>query len=281
VGQPGFHEADGSGSMTEQDRDGMMQSGRMPVLFVGHGNPVNAIERNEFRRSWEELGRSLPKPKAILCISAHWETRGVALTASEKPDTIHDFYGFPKALFDVHYPAPGNPALARHTKELIGSVDVRLDADRGLDHGAWSVLLAMYQEANVPVVQLSLDTTRPSTFHYALGQELRPLRDDGVLIMGSGNIVHNLRMFSLRDTKPLDWASDCDGEIQRRIVERDHEALMSYETLGPNATLAVPTPEHYYPLLYVLALQDEGERLRFFNSVVISSLSMTAVLIGG
>jgi 4,5-DOPA dioxygenase extradiol len=267
--------------MTEQDRDRTMQRGRMPVLFVGHGNPLNAIERNEFRRSWEELGRSLPRPKAILCISAHWETRGVALTASEKPETIHDFYGFPKALFNVHYPAPGNPALARRTKELIGSVDVRLDPDRGLDHGAWSVLLAMFQEANIAVVQLSLDTTRPSAFHYALGQELRPLRDEGVLIIGSGNIVHNLRMFSFQHPEPLDWATHCDEEIKRRIVEGDHEALVSYETLGPNATLAVPTPEHYYPLLYVLALQGEGERPSFFNNVVISSLSMTSVLIGG
>lgn len=259
----------------------MMQPRRMPVLFVGHGNPMNVLGRNEFRRSWEELGLSLPKPKAILCISAHWETHGVALTASEKPETIHDFYGFPKALFDVHYPVPGNPALSRRTKELIGSVDVRLDPDRGLDHGAWSVLVAMYPEANVPVVQLSLDTTRPGVFHYALGQELSPLRDEGVLIIGSGNIVHNLRMFSFQNPEPMDWATFCDEEIKRRIVARDHEALMSYETLGPCAMLAVPTPEHFYPLLYVLALQEEGEQLSFFNSAVISSISMTSVLIGG
>jgi 4,5-DOPA dioxygenase extradiol len=259
----------------------MMQLGRMPVLFVGHGNPMNAIERNEFRRSWEELGRSLPKPNAILCISAHWETRGASSTASEKPETIHDFYGFPKALFDVHYLAPGDPALARRTKELIGSVDVRLDPDRGLDHGTWSVLLAMYPEANIPVVQLSLDTTRPGAFHYALGRELLPLRDEGVLIVGSGNIVHNLRAFSFQNPAPLDWATHFDEEIKRRIVERDHEALMCYETLGSNAARAVPTPEHYYPLLYVLALQGEGERLSFFNSAVVSSLSMTSVLIGG
>lgn len=258
-----------------------MQPRRMPVVFVGHGNPMNAIEHNKFHLSWEELGRSMPKPKAILCISAHWETRGVALTASERPETIHDFYGFPKALFDVHYPAPGNPALARRTKELIGSVDVSLDPDRGLDHGAWSVLVAMYPEANVPVVQLSLDTARPGAFHYALGQELLPLRDEGVLIIGSGNIVHNLRMFSFQHPEPLDWATNCDEEIARRIVARDHEALISYETLGPSATLAVPTTEHFYPLLYVLALQGEGERLSFFNSAVISSISMTSVLIGG
>jgi len=258
-----------------------MQPERMPALFVGHGNPMNAIERNEFRRSWEELGRTLPKPKAVLCISAHWETQGVFLTASEKPETIHDFYGFPKALFDVRYPAPGDPALARRTKELIGSVDALLDPNRGLDHGAWSVLVAMYPDADVPVVQLSLDTTRRGTFHYALARELRPLRDEGVLILGSGNTVHNLRVFSFHDPEPLDWATHCDEEIKTRIVARDHEALMSYESLGPSAKLAVPTPEHYYPLLYILALQRESERLSFFNGTVVSSISMTSVLIGG
>lgn len=242
---------------------------------------MNAIERNEFHRSWEDLGRSLPKPKAVLCISAHWETRGVALTASEKPDTIHDFYGFPQALFDVRYPAPGDPALSRRTKELIGSIDVHLDSDRGLDHGAWSVLLAMYPEANVPVVQLSLDTIHPSSFHYALGQKLSPLRDEGVLIIGSGNMVHNLGMFDFHNPEPLGWATHVDEEFKRRIVARDHEALISYETLGPDATLAVPTTEHFYPLLYTLALQGENERLSFFNSEVVSSISMTSVLIGG
>ncbi len=280
VGQPRFHEADRFRPMTEQDRHRTTQPGRMPVLFVGHGNPMNAIERNDFNRNWEKLGQSLPKPKSILCISAHWETRGVALTASEKPETIHDFYGFPKALFDVKYPAPGNPALAHRTKELIGSVGVRLDPDRGLDHGAWSFLVAMYPEANISVVELSLDTSQPGAFHYALGQELRPLRDEGVLIIGSGNIVHNLRMFSFQHPKPLDWAMHCDEEIKRRIVERDDEALIAYQTLGPDTVLAVPTPEHYYPLLYILALRGESERLSFFNSAVISSLSMTSILIG-
>jgi 4,5-DOPA dioxygenase extradiol len=252
----------------------------MPVMFVGHGNPMNAIEPNEFHRSWEELGRKLPKPKAILCISAHWETRGIYLTASPQPETIHDFYGFPKALFEVRYPAPGDPALARHTKDLLSSVDAVLDPDRGLDHGAWSVLVAMYPEADLPVVQLSLDTTRTGRFHYALAQELRPLRDEGVLILASGNIVHNLPMFSFHNPDPLDWAVHCDEVIVKRIVERDHQALMSYETLGPNAKLAVPTPEHYYPLLYALALQDEGERPSFFNSTVVRSISMTSVLFG-
>lgn len=258
-----------------------MQPRRMPVLFVGHGNPMNAVERNEFHRSWEDLGRSLPQPTAILCISAHWETRGVALTASEKPETIHDFYGFPQALFDMRYPAPGDPALASRAKELIGSIDVHLDTDRGLDHGAWSVLVAMYPEANVPVVQLSLDTIQPAAFHYALGRELAPLRDEGVLIIGSGNMVHNLRMFDFHNPAPMDWATRMDEELKRRIEARDHEALIAYETLGPGAMRAVPTPEHFYPLLYILALQGDGERLRFFNSTVLSSISMTSVLIGG
>ena len=253
---------------------------RMPVVFVGHGNPMNAIERNEFHREWETLSRKLPKPKAILCISAHWETRGVYLTESEKPETIHDFYGFPKALFDVYYPAPGDPGLAHRVKGLINTVDVQLDPARGLDHGAWSVLMVMYPEADVPVVQLSLDTRRPGSFHYALAKELQPLREDGVLILGSGNIVHNLHAFSFHDPRPLDWAMRWDEGIKKRIMERDHEALMAYETLGPHANLAVPTPEHYYPLLYILAQQAGDEQLAFFNSKVLSSISMTSVSIG-
>lgn len=257
-----------------------LSSERMPVLFIGHGNPMNAIERNEFHRSWEELGRKLPKPEAVLCISAHWETRGVYVTASERPETIHDFYGFPKALFDVQYPAPGDPRLARRTAELLTTVRARLDPGRGLDHGAWSVLVAMYPEADVPVVQLSLDTSQPGLFHYNLAKALAPLRREGILILGSGNIVHNLRLFSFHEQGPLDWAVHCDTEIKRRVLGRDHEALMSYETLGPNASLAVPTPEHYFPLLYAIALQEEGESLSFFNSTVVSSISMTSVLIG-
>jgi 4,5-DOPA dioxygenase extradiol len=253
----------------------------MPVLFVGHGNPMNAIERNEFHECWVELGQKLPKPKSILCISAHWESRGVFLTATEKPETIHDFHGFPKTLYDVRYRATGNPALADRVREMIGASGVRLDPDRGLDHGAWSVLLPMYPEADIPVVQLSLDTTRPGSFHHALGRALRPLRDEGVLILTSGNIVHNLGMFSFHDPEPLDWAVQFDEEIKKRIVAGDHEALMNHEMLGNSARLAVPTPEHYYPLLYALALQDEDEPLGFFNGTVIRSISMTSVLIGG
>jgi 4,5-DOPA dioxygenase extradiol len=254
--------------------------GRMPVLFVGHGNPMNAIERNEFHRSWEDIARRVPKPKAILCVSAHWETRGVYVTASERPETIHDFYGFPKALFDVRYPAPGAPLLARRTVELLSDIGARPDPQRGLDHGAWSVLIAMYPEADVPVVQLSLDTSEPGSFHYRMAKRLAPLRDEGVLILGSGNIVHNLRLFAFDEPEPLGWAIDFDEEVKRRLVAREHEALASYDTLGPNARLAVPTPEHYLPLLYAIALQGKGEPHNFFSNTVLSSISMTSVLIG-
>jgi 4,5-DOPA dioxygenase extradiol len=252
----------------------------MPVLFVGHGNPMNAIERNEFHHSWQELGRRLPKPKAVLCISAHWETRGVCVTATGKPETIHDFHGFPKALFDVQYPAPGDADLANRISGLISSTKSRLDQGRGLDHGAWSVLAPMYPAADIPVVQLSLDTSQPGRFHYALARELAPLRDEGILILGSGNIVHNLRLFSFHDPQPLPWAAECDATLRRRIQAREHDLLLDYDTLGPNARLAVPTPEHYFPLLYALALQEDAELVSFFNERVISAISMTSLLIG-
>lgn len=253
----------------------------MPVLFVGHGSPMNAIEHNTFHRCWQDLGQQLPTPQAILCVSAHWETHGVYLTASENPETIHDFYGFPKALFDVQYPAPGNPDLARRIMERLGSVNADLDMTRGLDHGAWSVLVAMFPEANIPVVQLSLDTSQPGIFHYTLAKELAYLRDEGVLILGSGNIVHNLRLFDFHHLEPCDWAIHFNEAVKERIKAQDHVALMSYEQLGQNAKLAIPTPEHYLPLLYILALQNEEEPIHFFNDTVISSLSMTSILIGG
>ena len=188
---------------------------KMPVLFVGHGNPMNAIERNEFHEDWIALGKRLPRPRSILCVSAHWETQNAYVTATDAPETIHDFYGFPRALFEVRYPAPGEPALARRVAELAVSEGVRLDPGRGLDHGAWSVLVAMYPEADVPVVQLSIDTSRPGRHHYELARQLAPLRDEGVLVMASGNIVHNLRQFDFRDPTPLAWASRCDAEIRR------------------------------------------------------------------
>jgi 4,5-DOPA dioxygenase extradiol len=253
---------------------------KMPALFVGHGNPMNAIDRNEFHRSWEALGTRLPRPEAVLCVSAHWETRNAWVTASESPETIHDFYGFPKALFDVRYPAPGNPALARRVASLVATERVRLDPGRGLDHGAWSVLVAMYPGANLPVVQLSIDTSLPGRHHYALARQLAPLRDEGVLVMGSGNVVHNLRQFDFRDPKPLAWAERSDSEIRGHVEAGRHEALMDYPGSSPDARLAVPTPEHYLPLMYAIALQQPGDALELFNDAVQGSISMTSVLIG-
>ncbi|MDI6747690.1 MAG: 4,5-DOPA dioxygenase extradiol [Rhodocyclaceae bacterium] len=257
-----------------------LQPHRMPVLFVGHGSPMNALADNACHRTWASLGQRLPRPKAILCISAHWLTRGVCLTGAVKPETIHDFQGFPAALYAMQYPAPGDPALARHIMAQLATREVSLDSRRGLDHGAWGVLAAMYPAADVPVVQLSLDLRQPGAVHYAIAGELACLRDEGVLIVGSGNVVHNLGLFRGDASQPLDWAVRCDAEIKRRIAARDHQALIDYRTLDPQIDLAVPTPEHYFPLLYALALHREGEPLRFFNEAVLGSISMTSVLIG-
>ncbi len=253
---------------------------RIPVLFVGHGNPMNAIERNEFYQSWEALGRRLPKPDSLLCISAHWETQEAYVTATESPETIHDFYGFPKALFDVRYPAPGSPRLAERVATLVTTERIRLDPGRGLDHGAWSVLIAMYPAADIPVVQLSIDTRRPGSHHYALARQLAPLRDENVLIVGSGNMVHNLRLFNFHDSKPQAWAQQCDEELRQYIATREHEPLINYGVLGAEARLAIPTPEHFFPLLYALALQNADESAELFNTRVVSTISMTSVLIG-
>lgn len=252
----------------------------MPVLFVGHGSPMNAIEDNEFRRVWQNLGRDLPRPRAILCISAHWETRGVYVTAAERPETIHDFYGFPPALFALDYPAPGDPALAGRLSRLVDAPAIHGDPARGLDHGAWSVLCAMYPRADIPVLQLSLDTAEDGDFHYRLGRTLAPLREEGVLVVGSGNIVHNLMRFRYGSAEPLDWALRFDAEVKERIRTRRHRDLIHWHTLAPDAHLAIPTPEHYLPLLYALGLQETGEELRFFNETVVSALSMTSVVIG-
>ena len=252
---------------------------RMPVLFVGHGNPMNAIERNAFHLGWAEVARRLPRPKAILCVSAHWETQGAAVTSAGQPATIHDFFGFPQALFDVRYPAPGDPALAARVAALIASERVRLDPGRGLDHGAWSVLIAMYPEADVPVVQLGMDTRLPGSHHLALARQLAPLRDEGILVLASGNIVHNLRLFDFRDPAPLDWALAADASIRALIAGRRHDALAAWPE-GPESRLAVPTPEHYLPLLYAVALQQPGEAAEFFNVSVPGSISLTSVLFG-
>jgi 4,5-DOPA dioxygenase extradiol len=253
----------------------------MPVVFIGHGSPMNAIEKNEFHNGWRQLAREIRIPESILCISAHWETQGLSITSSDEPETIHDFYGFPKALFDVRYPAPGSPSLAHRAADLLAPHAVRMDAQRGLDHGAWSVLVAMYPNADIPVVQLSLDKAQPASFHYDIAKKLAPLRDDGVLILASGDIVHNLRRFDFHSVVPLDWAIAFNQRVKSKIVSKQHDALIDFASLGPDARLAIPTREHYLPLLYVLALQEPDESVRFATDKVNSSMSMTSVIIGG
>jgi len=259
----------------------------MPVLFVGHGNPMNAIEDNEFSRAWRELGGVLPRPKAILCISAHWETRGTAVTAMERPRTIHDFGGFPRALYEAEYPAPGSPPLAGEIQMLVRKARVSPDRTWGLDHGCWSVLIRMFPEADIPVVLLSLDYTQPGGEHYELAKELAPLRRQGVLVVGSGNMVHNLRRAVWPEDGDMnapfgfDWALEASGLFKKLIDEGRHAELANYRSLGPAAQMAIPTAEHYLPLLYALALQEEGEALAYFNDrPVMGSLTMTSLVIG-
>ncbi len=254
----------------------------MPVLFMGHGSPMNGIENNEFSANWTNVAKGVQKPAAVLVISAHWFTRGSKITAMDFPPTIHDFGGFPQALFNVQYPAPGNPLLARETAELLTSAHVELDHDWGLDHGAWTVVRHMYPEANIPVLQLSIDFTQGPAYHYNLAKELAALRKKGVLILGSGNIVHNLRMMSweMINGGGYDWAIEASARFKKAIVERDHQTLINYQNMGSEARLAVPTPEHYLPLIYALALQGEKENTLLFNDKEVGgSLTMTSVLI--
>jgi 4,5-DOPA dioxygenase extradiol len=258
---------------------------KMPVLFIGHGSPMNGIEDNDFSRRWHELGRELPTPRAVLVISAHWLTRGTHVTAMEKPRTIHDFGGFPDELFAVEYPAPGDPALALETRQLITSTSVGLDHDWGLDHGTWSVVKRMYPEAAIPVLQLSIDYARPPAYHYALAGELAALRRKGVLIIGSGNMVHNLRMLAWdKLNEPdygYDWALEINETFKQKIAVADHAPLIDYPSLGSAARLAIPTPDHYYPLLYILGLQAKGESAQFFNDRAVGgALTMTSVRVG-
>ena len=258
----------------------MTAAARMPALFVGHGSPMNALEDNALTRSWIALGERLPRPKAILCVSAHWETKGVLITAAEKPRTIHDFYGFPQALYDMTYPAPGDPALAKALEARLAPFRARADLDGwGLDHGAWSVLKFLFPKADVPVLQLSMDLRRTPAEHYAIGQALAPLRDEGILILGSGNIVHNLRLFNPNAPTP-DWSKAFDAEVGRRILAHDHAGLVDHLEIGPEARLAVPEPDHFLPLLYVLGTQGADEPAALFNEQVVGSLSMTSAAIG-
>ncbi len=263
-----------------------MRTTRMPVLFVGHGSPMNAIEENDFHRSWRALGARIGLVRAIVCVSAHWETPGVCVTSARQPPTIHDFYGFPKALFERQYPAPGAPELAQRISDLLaaptplaGSTHVYLDPLRGLDHGAWSVLCAMYPAANVPVVQLSLDTRASGPEHYAIARKLATLRDEGVLILASGNWVHNLRLFDFHDLRPLAWATAFDAQVRLALQQGDHAALCAFAQL-PGASQAIPTPDHYLPLLYAIALQTPQDPLTFFNASVLSAIAMTSIIIG-
>jgi len=258
---------------------------RMPVLFVGHGSPMNAIEENEFVEGWRNIGKSIHRPKAILVVSAHWETKGTFVTAVPKPQTIHDFGGFPKALFDVQYPAPGSPELAHETKRIITKTTVGLDEKWGLDHGAWSVIRRIYPEADIPVIEFSLDYTQGPQYHYELGKQLAALRNKGVLIIGSGNLVHNLRMVAWDKVNELeygfDWAIQANDKFKQLIQSGNHKELINYTALGREVQLAIPTPDHYLPLLYTLALKEENEAISFFNDKpVMGSLTMTSVKIG-
>jgi 4,5-DOPA dioxygenase extradiol len=255
---------------------------RMPAIFFGHGSPMNTLERNRYTESWRELGALAGKPKAILAISAHWYTPGTAVTAMEQPKTIHDFYGFPQALFDVQYPAPGDPALAARVRELLAPVDVGLDHSWGLDHGTWSVLKHAFPKADVPVVQLGIDATQPAAFHHALGAHLAPLRDEGVLIIGSGNAVHNLRLIGWGGGVAYDWATRFNDYVRDAITTKQYDRLIDYHRAGPDARLAVPTPEHYLPLLYVLGVQRDDESVHVaIDGIEIRSIGMLSLWVDG
>jgi 4,5-DOPA dioxygenase extradiol len=256
----------------------------MPVLFIGHGNPMHAIRDNAFTRMLANLGRELPRPRAVLCISAHWMTRGMtAVTSSRHPETIHDFAGFPRELFDVSYPAPGDPETAERISRT--SADPRIQPDHGawgLDHGAWSVLKHMYPAADVPVLQLSIDITEGPEFHFALGAKLKQLRREGVLIVGSGNVVHNLRHVSFADdAPPFDWAVEFDEWLKHRLQERDYNSVLRHATGSSSGKLSIPTPDHWYPLLYALGASDESDPLRFeYEGIENASISMRCLSLG-
>lgn len=263
----------------------LSNTAKMPVLFLGHGSPMNAIEENEFVTGFRNIAKEIPKPNAILCVSAHWETRGTFVTAMQNPPTIHDFGGFPKALFDVQYPAPGSPELAAETKSLIKKTEVGLDDKWGLDHGAWSVIKHLYPNADVPIIQMSLDYYQTPQYHYELARELKSLREKGVLIIGSGNMVHNLRMVAWdklnADEYGFDWAIDASEKMKKYILSGDHQPLINFRSQGKSFDLAIPTPEHYLPLLYSLALHDKNDTLSLFNDkAVAGSLTMTSLKIG-
>lgn len=256
------------------------KSPKMPVMFVGHGNPMNAIENNKFVQQWKEIAKNIPKPSAILCISAHWETEGTFITAMPKPKTIHDFGGFPQALFDVQYPAKGNPELAKEIIDLYPENTLHADEKWGLDHGCWSILNQMYPQADIPVLQMSLDYKRSAQYHMELGKQLSSLREKGVLIIGSGNMVHNLGMVDWRNPDGgFDWAIESNEAFKKMILENDVEMLCGKKPWKNALRLAVPSTEHYNPLLYIMGIKSANEHPFFFNdNTVMGSLSMTSVL---
>ncbi|HVN98901.1 MAG TPA: 4,5-DOPA dioxygenase extradiol [Steroidobacteraceae bacterium] len=257
-------------------------SGVQPALFLGHGSPMLAIEPSRYADAWQRLGRTLPRPRAILAVSAHWYIRGTAVTAQARPRTIHDFHGFPPELYAVQYPAPGEPRLAARVAALLAPASVRLDEDWGLDHGTWAVLRHLYPEADVPVVQLSIDASLGAAQHYALAQRLGPLRDEGILVLGSGNVVHNLRALRFDAAAAPAWAQGFNAAVRAAVLERRHAALAAYESLDAGAALSVPTPEHYLPLLYVLALQRPGESATLpIDGLELGAISMLCVQVGG
>jgi 4,5-DOPA dioxygenase extradiol len=265
--------------------DPLRPTERMPVLFLGHGSPMNAIEENEFVTGFRQLSKTIPFPTAILCISAHWETKGTFVTAMSHPQTIHDFGGFPESLFRVQYPAPGSPELANETKSLIKKTTIGLDQTWGLDHGAWSVLKHVYPDATIPVIQMSIDYSQPAQYHYELARELASLRKKGILIVGSGNMVHNLGLVAWdklnADNFGYEWAIEASEKMKAWILGGDHQPLIQFRAQGKAFELAIPTPEHYLPLIYALALAEKNEAIQLFNDKAIGgSLTMTSVKIG-
>jgi 4,5-DOPA dioxygenase extradiol len=255
----------------------------LPTIFLGHGNPMNALMTNSYTEGWRRIGERMPRPKAILVISAHWYIPETGVTISTAPKTIHDFGGFPRELYEVQYPAPGDPALARRVQEMLAPLPVRLDDSWGLDHGTWSVLRHVYPEADIPVVQLSIDETQPASFHFEIGRKLAPLRGEQVLVVGSGNLVHNLHAYAWgrHMAEPYDWAVRFETAAKEMMVAGEFDALIEYEKLGREAMLSIPTPDHYLPLLYVLATRRQGEGITFpIQGVDGGSISMLAVQVG-
>jgi 4,5-DOPA dioxygenase extradiol len=258
-------------------------TGPMPALFLGHGNPMNALSNNAYTKGWSAIGAAVPRSRAVLAVSAHWYGPGISVTAMAAPRTIHDFGGFPPDLYRVEYPAPGDPVLAKQIRALLAPLSVGLDDQWGLDHGTWSVLVHLFPRGDLPVVQLSIDSTQPAAFHYEIGKLLAPLRDEGILVVGSGNLVHNLHAYAWgrRGVEPFDWALRFEKEVRKRLLAGDDGPLVDYEALGPDARLSIPTPDHYLPLLYVIGLRRQDEPVTFpVEGIDGGSVSMLAIQLG-